>query len=220
MKNLTKAVIKVMKEVRGMEKNSKVGTGNHSYNGTKDQDVKDVFNQSMSKNGLIMFPREIEDDVDVERWEEETNYGKKHKQSIFTKVKVYYTLAHESGEEVTICGYGHGVDTQDKSAGKATTYAMKNALLYTFMTPVGKIDDADTMHSKEIETPKTKGKGKSSLKTKTSSGKKKVVAGTKEFNAMVEWINSKKGTVDKALENWDIDKQTESILRETIKINS
>jgi hypothetical protein len=41
MKNLTKAVIKVMKEVRGMEKNSKVGTGNHSYNGTKDQDVKD-----------------------------------------------------------------------------------------------------------------------------------------------------------------------------------
>ena len=219
MKNLTKAVIKVMKEVRGMEKNSKVGTGNHSYNGTKDQDVKDVFNQSMSKNGLIMFPREIEEDVEVQRWTEETNYGKKQKQSVFTKVKVYYTLAHDSGEEVTVCGYGHGVDSQDKSAGKATTYAMKNALLYTFMTPVGKIDDTDTTHSNEIESPANNSSGKSSTKTKTSSSKKKVVAGTKEFNMVVDWINAKKGTVDKALKLWDIDKATENILRETVKIN-
>ena len=31
----------------------------------------------------------------------------------------------------------------DKSAGKATTYALKYALLYLFMVPTGKIDDAD-----------------------------------------------------------------------------
>ena len=31
---------------------------------------------------------------------------------------------------------------------------MKNALLYTFMTPVGKIDDSDLTHSQEIEVPK------------------------------------------------------------------
>ncbi len=35
-------LIKVMKEVKGMEKNSNVGSGNHAYNGTKDQDVKEV----------------------------------------------------------------------------------------------------------------------------------------------------------------------------------
>ena len=47
MKQLAKAVIAVMKEVKGMEKNSKVGTGNHSYSGTKDQNVKEVFNTAL-----------------------------------------------------------------------------------------------------------------------------------------------------------------------------
>lgn len=153
MKNLAKAVIQVMKEVRGMEKNSKVGAGNSSYNGTKDQDVKEVFNEALSKNGLCMIPTGIEEETKIERWEEETNYGKKQKQSVFTKVKTKYLLLHDSGESVEVAGYGHGVDAQDKGAGKATTYAMKNALLYTFLTPVGKIDDADTTHSQDIATP-------------------------------------------------------------------
>jgi hypothetical protein len=43
MKNLAKAIIAVMNEVKGMEKNSRVGTGGSAYNGTKDQDVKEVF---------------------------------------------------------------------------------------------------------------------------------------------------------------------------------
>ena len=44
-------------------------------------------------------------------------------------------------------------DIQDKGAGKATTYALKNCLLYTFLTPVGKIDDTETTHSENIPTP-------------------------------------------------------------------
>ena len=128
MKNLTKAVIAVMKAVKGMEKNSKVGTGKSSYNGTKDQDVKEVFNEALAKNGLIMLPIDIEEHTEIERWQESTQYGDKMKQSVFTKVKTKYLLAHESGEQIELVGYGHGVDTQDKSAGKATTYALKNCL--------------------------------------------------------------------------------------------
>ena len=150
MKNLAKAVIAVMKEVKGMEKNSKVGSGNYGYNGTKDQDVKEVFNEALSKNGLCMMPIDIDDSTQVDRWDE----GGRSKQSIFTKVKVKYLLLHDSGESIEIAGYGHGVDNQDKGAGKATTYAMKNALLYTFLTPVGKIDDTETTHSNDIEAPK------------------------------------------------------------------
>jgi hypothetical protein len=156
MKNLAKAIIEVMKEVRGMEKNSKVGSGGHSYNGTKDQDVKEVFNNSMSKNGLCLIPFDIQEQTQVDRWEEENTWnGKvtiKQKQSVFTKAVVKYTLLHESGESTIVCGYGHGVDPQDKGAGKATTYAMKNALLYTFLTPVGKIDDSESVHSEDIQT--------------------------------------------------------------------
>lgn len=152
-KEISKAIIEVMKSVKGMEKNSQVGYGNHGYKGTKDQDVKEVFNDALSSNGLCIIPTAIEEDTQIYRWVEEDNRNKKQKQSIFTKVKTKYLLLHTSGENVELVGYGHGVDTQDKGSGKATTYALKNCLLYTFLTPVGKIDDTDTTNSQEIEIP-------------------------------------------------------------------
>ncbi len=149
---IAKAIIKVMQAVKGMEKNSKVGDGSMSYNGTKDQDVKEVFNEALALNGLCIMPINIEENTQVDRWED--SY-KKQKQSVFTKVKVKYLLLHTSGESIELMGYGHGVDSQDKGAGKATTYALKNCLLYTFLTPVGKIEDTDNTHSEEIPLPKT-----------------------------------------------------------------
>jgi hypothetical protein len=159
MKNIAKAIIEVMAEVKGMEKNSKVGAGNSAYDGTKDQDVKEVFNDVMAKNGLCILPIDIKETTQVDRWDEvdpwskETPKATKQKQSVFTKVTVKYLLLHESGESIELMGYGHGIDPQDKGAGKATTYALKNCLLYSFLTPVGKIDDTDLKHSNEITTP-------------------------------------------------------------------
>ena len=155
MDKLAAAVIAVMKDVRGMEKSSKVGQGRASYNGTKDSDVKEVFNDAMAKHGLCMIPQDIHEDTKIDSWDETTQFGTKRKQSVFTRVKVDYLLLHKSGQSMRVAGYGHGVDPQDKAAGKATTYAMKNALLYTFMTPVGKIDDTETTHSNDIPVPGT-----------------------------------------------------------------
>lgn len=154
MKNIAKAIIQVMAEVKGMEKNSKVGIGQASYDGTKDQDVKEVFNNALQKNSLCILPIDIQESTQIDRWEETSQNGVKQKQSVFTKVNVKYMLLHESGESIELAGYGHGIDTQDKGAGKATTYALKNCLLYTFLTPVGKIDDTDLKHSNDIEIPK------------------------------------------------------------------
>lgn len=184
-KNIAKAIIKVMKAVKGMEKNSKVGSGSYAYSGTKDQDVKEVFNDALANNGLCIMPIDIEESAQVDRWEEEYNGNKKQKQSIFTKVKVKYLLLHDSGESIELCGYGHGVDNQDKGAGKATTYALKNCLLYTFLTPVGKIDDTDTTHSEEIATPRE------TFKTQTPVVKKATIK--KPFTKLIEL---KTGTPD------------------------
>ncbi len=160
MKNLAKAVIAVMKEVKGIEKNSRVGNGVHAYDGTKDSDVKEIFNEALSKNGLCILPIDIQETTQVDRWEEVETYNNnkrmKTKQSVFTKVVTKYLLLHESGESQVLTGYGHGVDPQDKSAGKSTTYALKNVLLYTFLTPVGKMDDTDTDHSQQIPVPANK----------------------------------------------------------------
>ena len=166
--NLVQATIKVMAEVKGIEKNLNVGTGNSSYQGVADKDVKKIVGDAMERNGLAIFPVNIDEQTDLREWDEIDQYSKsipkdtKRKQSVFTKVKTTYLLTHISGEFIEICGFGHGVDSQDKSAGKATTYALKYALLYTFLIPTGKIDDADNTkpikESPNISAPQKRSK--------------------------------------------------------------
>lgn len=156
IKEIAKAIISVMKEVKGIDKSMTVGTGNSSYKGVSDKDVKNIIGKAMENNGLCLVPVEVEPTLQIERWTETGGqYGDKQKQSVFTTVKTKYLLLHESGEWMEVSGYGHGTDSQDKAAGKATTYALKYAMLYTFMVPTGKIDDTDATHSDEIQTPKT-----------------------------------------------------------------
>lgn len=151
--NLAKAIIAVMQDVKGIEKTMEVGKGANAYKGVSDNEVKRVIGQSMAKNGLCMLPVGVEAKTQIDRWEGEDFTGKKRmNQSVFTDVKTKYMLLHESGQSQEICGYGQGVDPQDKGAGKATTYALKYALLYTFLVSTGKIDDADG-HNSDSSTP-------------------------------------------------------------------
>lgn len=153
---LIPAVIQVMAEVKGVEKNLKVGTGDSSYKGVADKDVKKAIGEAMTRNGLSIFPIGINEQTDIFRWEEMDTYKKvmKTKQSIVTKVNTDYLLVHSSGEFIQLVGFGIGIDSGDKSPGKATTYALKNTLLYTFMVPTGTIDDSDNSHSDELPVPK------------------------------------------------------------------
>lgn len=153
---LAKAIIAVMNDVAGIEKSLTVGSGNSSYKGVSDKDVKRIIGSAMAKHGLCILPIDVDSKTTIERWEEMDNYSKqmKTKQLVFDEVNTKYLLLHTSGESQVIAGHGHGVDSQDKSAGKATTYALKNALLYTFMIPTGDIDDADKTHSNDHPIPK------------------------------------------------------------------
>ena len=157
MSKLTKAILSVMEEVKGIEKSMQVGTGRMQYKGVPDKEVKKIIGSSMQKNGLVMLPTTVIPTTRIDRWEQTDQYGTKQKQSVFTEVITTYKLMHESGEFIDISGYGQGVDSQDKGAGKATTYALKYALLYAFLVPTGTIDDADATHSNDVEVkPKKK----------------------------------------------------------------
>jgi hypothetical protein len=156
MKNISKAIIKVTQSVKNLEKNATVGVGRNSYDGTKMFDVMQAFNTTMSANGLSILTTDIQDELKIERWEE----NGRTRQSIFCSVKVRYLLLHTSGESIELCSYGHGVDSQDKASGKALTYALKNCLINTFLTPVGKVDDTDATHSDSIPVPQQKPKTK------------------------------------------------------------
>lgn len=200
-KNLAQAVINVMKAVKGMEKNSRVGTGASAYDGTKDQDVKEVFNRALAENGLCIMPVDIKESAQIDRWEETTQYGTKTRQSVFTKVTVKYLMIHTSGESQELCGYGQGVDAQDKGAGKATTYALKNLLIATFMTPVGKIDDTDLTHSDDLPVPQKPKKEKEILTFEHPN-----------YNTVVDAVTSKKFTLDDIKKKYILSKEVETEL--------
>jgi hypothetical protein len=154
MENLAKAIIKVMEAVKGIDKSMTVGSGASSYKGVPDKEVKVAIGKAMQENGLCMLPIGVDAKTKIDRWEEIDGYGKmKQKQSVFTEVKTKYLLLHDSGESQVLEGYGQGIDSQDKGAGKATTYALKYALLYSFLVPTGKIEDSDNDRSDNKETP-------------------------------------------------------------------
>lgn len=152
-KQLVDAIIKVMNDVSNIEKSMTVGSGTNSYKGVSDKDVKNIVGKSMAKNGLVMLPIEVDIKTTIERWEETNQYGTKMKQSVFADANCKYLLLHTSGESQIIAGAGHGVDSQDKASGKSLTYAMKGAILQTFMIPTGEIDDTDKNHSDDLPVP-------------------------------------------------------------------
>lgn len=186
MTNLVKSILAVMLEVENIDKNLTVGSGNSSYKGVADKDVKLAIGRAMANNGLVIIPIGIEPETKIDRWVEETNYGPKTRQAVFTEVKTKYLLMHESGESVEIQGLGHGVDPQDKAAGKATTYALKNTLLYTFLVPTGGIDDTDATHSDNHATPPAK----TSIKAKPA-----LVKGSEDWRNVVKYLVDKGGDV-------------------------
>lgn len=157
MKNIAQAILAVSKEVTVIQKSMNVGTGQSSYKAVSDSLVRNTLRPEMIKQGLVVIPTFVEAKTVVERWTEIDSYSKevpkatKAKQSIFTEATTKYLLVHQdSGESMEIAGYGHGIDTQDKGAGKATTYALKNTLLDLFLITKGEDFDTDATHSNDI----------------------------------------------------------------------
>ena len=210
---LVQAIISVMAEVENIDKNLDVGTGNSSYKGVSDKDVKQAVRKAMMKHGLVIMPIGVTHSTQIERWEEEGyNGSKRTKQQTFTEVNTKYLLMHVSGASQVIEGFGQGVDTQDKAAGKATTYALKNALLYLFLVPTGAIDDSDTVHSDQYDTPPSSASKTKTPKTKATTPQpanqpkplKIVKAGTSEFNTLVEWVKGDVARLNKVKANYAI----------------
>lgn len=160
MENIAKAILKVTDWITGLEKDEVVWTWKNAYKGISEKMVKWAVKKLMIENWLSILPIWVTPTTQVERWEEEAEHYNskdkymKSKQSIFTEVTTKYLLLHSSWESIELVGYGHWVDAQDKGAGKATTYALKNTLMNTFMMITW--EDSDDTHSQDIEVPKKK----------------------------------------------------------------
>ena len=152
MKEISQAIVKVMEDINGVAKNMTVWSWQNTYKWVSDKDVKEKIRESMIKNWLSILPIWVNSKIQIDRWEETNDYWTKTKQSIFTEVETKYILLHTSWESIELAWYWQWVDTQDKWAGKATTYALKNTLLNMFLVPTWV--DTDDTHSDDLPVPK------------------------------------------------------------------
>lgn len=206
---LVQAIINVMSEVENIDKTMDVGIGASSYKGVSDKDVKQAVRKAMMKHGLVIFPIEITHNTQIDRWEEVYKDSRKQKQQVTTEVNTKYLLMHKSGASQVIAGFGQGVDSQDKGAGKATTYALKNALLYLFLVPTGSLDDTDNTHSDQYSVPPaTSSRAKTPKQNAQTPVEKKalkiVKSGTPEFNTLLDWVKTDAGRLTKVRSNYAI----------------
>lgn len=205
MKEISQAIIKVMEEINWVAKNMTVWTWTNAYKWVSDKDVKEAIRDSMIKNWLSILPIWVNPKIQVDRWEEDDTYNKqppypkKTKQSIFTEVETKYLLLHTSWDTIELSWYGQGVDSQDKWAGKATTYALKNTLLNMFLVPTWV--DTDNTHSDDLPVPPKK-----TEKPYFNDPQYKLFV---ENNRVNHYSNSKQA-IDKIRETYRLGKEMES----------
>ena len=147
MKQLLKALHSAFSECEAAEKDMQVGKGSYGYKGVSEKEVLGKIKPVFKAHGLLAVPSKT-DTITSKNYSEVDG---KVKLSVFTEVTMTVTVYHAySGESLDMVGYGHGVDSADKSAGKAFTYAYKNAMLKAMMMVSG--EDTDNHHSNDAQT--------------------------------------------------------------------
>lgn len=151
MKNLYKKMHAVMCETQSLERDKEVGYGRNAYKAISEAAVLNEIKPLFKKHGLIIFPCEIQVNDRVDTFLTKDGESSRLMTQVIHKWKIVDT---ETGEFEIVASVGNGVDTQDKSSGKAQTYSLKAVLQKTFMMFSG--DDSDNDFSEEITKQQTK----------------------------------------------------------------
>lgn len=122
----------VMYEAERIPKNGTAPTSMGGYKFVQVGDAADYIRKALAEQQISMMPTAVEV---IDKTEHATKAGG----SMTTvDLRVTWTLTDgESGETATIQSYGAGADGGDKYSGKATTSAMKYALLAGFLLSTG-----------------------------------------------------------------------------------
>lgn len=133
MQKISEKLFKVMEEVPAIGKDMRIKFKSTDYQARSEEAVILAIRPLFLKHKLML----------IQTKSEGSRVG-----SITTLNTEYMIIDSESGEYLTLSSYGEGADTQDKGAGKAMTYALKNLLLKTFL--VVSHEDTDNTSSDEV----------------------------------------------------------------------
>lgn len=157
--NIYQKMSAITAELSAVAKNLEVGVGKNKYNAVGEADVLRAVKPLENKHGIYSYPfsRKIIESGTIES--ETVDYATKEKivkRSLFERIETVYRFVNiEAPEEVIdITTYGDGIDSQDKSVGKAMTYGDKYALLKAYKIITG--EDPDQQESDPLESVSVK----------------------------------------------------------------
>jgi len=193
-------LIKLQKELKA-PKNQKNNFGKYNYRSC--EDILEAVKPLLDKHGLVLNITDSLGELCGIPYTEATA-------SVFDpkKPEIVVTSKAQAGIDPNQKGMSIG-----QCFGASSSYARKYALNGLLLIDDNKDPDV-------TNTNPTSGKTTTRSTTtveRNAGAKTKVVAGTAEYNNLIEWINSPKGSIEKALKGYDIDKATENIIRKSIK---
>lgn len=147
--NLYQKIQMVSDEIKNIEKNTVVGTGNSAYKAVADIDVLLKVKQAETKYGLVSIPVKQE----LVRSDQVMKQSRDGYTSVtfadIVKMTVRIINIDNPAETIEVESFGRGLDTGDKGFGKASTYARKYALLNAYKIATG--EDPDEQASQEMQ---------------------------------------------------------------------
>lgn len=150
--NIYEKMLAIATEISTVQKDLEVGTGKASYKAVGEASVLRAVKPLEKKYGIYSYPvhRTIIESGTIEN-EALINGEKIVKRNLFERIEVTYRFVNteKPDEYIDIVSYGDGVDSQDKSVGKAMTYADKYALMKAYKLVTG--DDPDKEPSGELK---------------------------------------------------------------------
>lgn len=140
--NLFEKIQAVSNEIRTIEKNMTVGSGNYAYKAVADIDVMIAVKDAETLYKLVSIPIKQElINTEIVRT------IKKDVESItyvdIVKMVVRIIDLEEPSQYIDIETFGRGLDSGDKGFGKASTYARKYAMLNAYKIATGEDPDKD-----------------------------------------------------------------------------
>ena len=156
--NIYQRLLKITEELKTVEKNLSVPvTKNNSYKAVGERDVLDAVKPLEAKYGVYSYAydRKIIENGELTSTRKDFQTGEvKELKQLYMRLEVVYRFVNVDNPEeyVEIKTYGDGIDSGDKAAGKAMTYADKYALLKAYKISTG--EDPDQEASDELKSYK------------------------------------------------------------------
>lgn len=174
--NIYEKMLNITNEIASVNKNLTVGEGKSKYKAVGEADVLKAVKELEFKHKVYSYPvnREI---IESTMYTTSNSYGEKN--NIFSRIKTTYRFVNveKPDEYIEIISYAEGIDTQDKGAGKAMTYADKYALMKAYKIITGEDPDQTAspeesqLNSKKTATKTVVKPIENILSKKSSSGK-------------------------------------------------